>query len=62
VSDALVRASDTAELMAVRGYDNGGSLCPTFMHKRSDLVMGIAAIGVVFFAFVPVSEFLILYG
>ena len=61
MNDALVRASDTAELMAVRGYHNGGSLCPKFMHKRSDLVMGMAAIVVVFFAFVPVSEFLILY-
>lgn len=61
VNDALVRAQDTAELMAVRGYCNGGLLCPKFTHRRFDLIPGLAAIVVGFFAFVPVSEFLILY-
>ena len=61
VSDALVRASDTAELMAVRGFYNGGSLCPKFMYRRYDLIPAMAAIVVGILAFVPVSEFLILY-
>jgi hypothetical protein len=61
VTDALLRAQDTAELMAVRGFCNGGSFCPKFTHRRSDLISGTVAIVVGFFAFVPVSEFLILY-
>ena len=61
VSDALVRARDTAELMAVRGFHNGGSLCPKFKHGRYDLMQGMAAMVLGFLAFVPVSEFLILY-
>jgi energy-coupling factor transport system permease protein len=61
VRDALVRASDTAELMAVRGFYYGGSFCPKFTHRSCDLVSGMAALAVGFLAFVPVSEFLILY-
>ena len=61
VSDALIRAQGTAELMAVRGFYNGGSLCPKFSHRRSDLISGVAAIAVGFLVFVSVSEFLILY-
>jgi energy-coupling factor transport system permease protein len=60
VTDALLRAQDTAELMAVRGFCNGGSFCPKFTHRSSDLIAGMAAMVVGFFAFVPVSEFLIL--
>ncbi|MDP3564851.1 MAG: hypothetical protein Q8R70_10215 [Methanoregula sp.] len=61
VSDALVRAQDTAELMAVRGFCNGGSLCPEFTHQRNDLIPALAALVLGFLAFVHVSEFLILY-
>jgi energy-coupling factor transport system permease protein len=61
VSDALLRAQDTAELMAVRGFYYGGTLCPKFMYRRYDLIPVMAAIVVGFLAFVPVSEFLILY-
>jgi hypothetical protein len=61
VNDALVRSQDTAELMAVRGFYSGGSLCPQFIHRRYDLIPVMVAIVVGFLAFVPVSEFLILY-
>jgi hypothetical protein len=61
VSDALVRAQDTAELMAVRGFYHGGSLCPQFTHGRYDLIPAAAAMVLGFLVFVPVSEFLILY-
>ena len=61
VSDALVRSQDTAELMAVRGYNEGGSFCPQFIHQRYDLIPFMVAIVLGFLAFVPVSEFLILY-
>jgi len=61
VSDALSRAQDTAELMAVRGFSCGGSLCPKFTYGARDLVPGMAAIVAGILAFVPVSEFFILY-
>lgn len=61
VNDALVRSQDTAELMAVRGFYDGGSFCPQFLHRRYDLIPVMAAIVVGSLAFVPVSEFLILY-
>ncbi len=61
VNDALVRTQDTAELMAVRGFYCGGSFCPQIIHRRYDMIPVMAAIVVGFLAFVPVSEFLILY-
>jgi hypothetical protein len=61
VHDALVRAEDNAELLAIRGYQKGGTLCPTFCTRRMDIVAGIAAGGVFIFSLMPVSEFFILY-
>jgi energy-coupling factor transporter transmembrane protein EcfT len=58
---ALRRAEETAELMAVRGYHNGGSYCPVFTTPVRDVVAGIAALCMGIIAFVPVSEFFILY-
>ena len=58
---SLARAEDTAELLAVRGYRNGGTRCPAFRTGFMDIIAGIAAIFVVIGAFVPVSEFFILY-
>jgi len=61
VHGALVRAEDTAELLAIRGYQHGGSLCPTFFTRPLDIVAGVFAVCIVFFSLVPVSEFFILY-
>ena len=61
VHGALGRAEDTAELLAVRGYRSGGSLCPQFITTTIDCVAGLCALGVIFFALIPVSEFFILY-
>ena len=61
VHGALGRAEDTAELLAVRGYRSGGSLCPQFITTTIDCVAGLCALGVVIFALIPVSEFFILY-
>jgi energy-coupling factor transport system permease protein len=61
VHGALVRAEDTAELLAIRGYQNGGSLCPTFFTRQLDRVAGMLAVCILFFSLVPVSEFFILY-
>jgi hypothetical protein len=61
VNGALLRAEHSAELMAVRGYRDGGSLCPSFMTSRRDIVAGCAALCVLLIALMPVSEFFILY-
>ena len=61
VHGALGRAEDTAELLAVRGYRSGGTLCPDFRTGAIDRVAGVCALGVFIFALIPVSEFFILY-
>lgn len=61
VHGALIRAEDTAELLAVRGYRSGGTLCPEFFTGPIDRVAGICALGVLLSALIPVSEFFILY-
>jgi energy-coupling factor transport system permease protein len=59
--DALQRAEDAAELLAVRGYRNGGMLCPVFRPNRWDVFGGICAAGILLVAVYGVSEFFILY-
>jgi hypothetical protein len=61
VHGALVRAEDTAELLAIRGYQQGGSLCPTFFTRPLDIVAGMFSVCILFFSLIPVSEFFILY-
>jgi energy-coupling factor transporter transmembrane protein EcfT len=58
---ALRRADETAELMAVRGYTKGGMYCPVFETPMRDIITGIAALCMGIIAFIPVSEFFILY-
>jgi hypothetical protein len=61
VNGALSRAENTAELMAVRGYRDGGSLCPEFTTPGRDILSSLSALCVLIIAFIPVSEFFILY-
>lgn len=61
IHGALRRAEDTAELMAMRGYSRGGSYCPVFETPVTDIIAGLAALCMGIIAFVPVSEFFILY-
>ena len=61
VRDALRRAGESAELLAVRGYRRGGTLHPVFGTSRMDIIAGFAAICMGVIAFLPVSEFFILY-
>ena len=61
IQGALRRADETAELMAIRGYTRGGSYCPVFETPLRDIVAGLAALCMGIIAFVPVSEFFILY-
>ena len=59
VHDAMQRANNTAELLAVRGYRGGGTLCPVFHPLRWDVVGGICAAMILLAA--VASEFFILY-
>jgi energy-coupling factor transport system permease protein len=61
IQDALRRADETAELMAIRGYTRGGSYCPVFETPTRDIIAGLVALCMGIIAFVPVSEFFILY-
>jgi len=61
IRDALRRADETAELLAVRGYTQGGSYCPVFETPKKDIIAVIAALCMGIIAFIPVSEFFILY-
>jgi energy-coupling factor transport system permease protein len=61
VHGAVSRADDAAELLAVRGYRSGGTLCPDFRTGGLDVVAGLSALGVFLVAVIPVSEFFILY-
>jgi len=61
VHGALARAEDSAELLAIRGYRSGGTVCPEFLTRPQDTAAGFFAVCVAFLALVPVSEFFILY-
>jgi energy-coupling factor transport system permease protein len=61
VHGALIRAEDSAELLAVRGYRYGGTMCPKFLTSTSDIIAGVIVPGVIVFSLIPVSEFFILY-
>jgi len=61
VNGALIRAEDTAELLAVRGFNGHGSFCPRFVTPTRDILAGISIVCLGVIAFVPVSEFFILY-
>ena len=61
VHGALARAEDTAELLAIRGYQHGGTMCPKFFTRPMDIVAGIFALGIFILSLIQVSEFFILY-
>jgi hypothetical protein len=58
---ALQRAEESAELLAVRGYVYGGTFCPVFKTPIKDKLAGFAALCMGIIAFIPFSEFFILY-
>jgi hypothetical protein len=61
VTGALSRAGQTAELLAVRGYRNGGTISPVFVTTKTDVAAGLCALCVLIISIIPVSEFFILY-
>ncbi|MFA5237952.1 MAG: hypothetical protein WC362_08885 [Methanoregula sp.] len=61
IYDAIRRADDTAEVLAMRGYRNGGTCCPQFRTTLRDGLAGTCAAVALVLAYIPVSEFFILY-
>ncbi len=61
IHGALTRADEVGELLAVRGYRSGGTVCPMFRTGKWDCIAGIAIIFVMIAGCVPASEFFILY-
>ena len=61
VHGAMNRAEDTSELLAVRGFSKGGTLCPVFVTPLRDIITGISVLCLVILVLVHVSEFFILY-
>ncbi len=60
VHGTLLRAADTAELLAVRGYVRGGTCIPTFVREKGDVTAALFAICAALIAIIPVSAFFIL--
>ncbi len=56
---ALSRASEQADLLAIRGYQKGGSMCPEFTTTSQDVIAGTLSILIGFFAFIPVRDIFI---
>jgi energy-coupling factor transporter transmembrane protein EcfT len=56
----LIRAEETAELLAIRGYTCGGTRCPVFTHSTRDYIAGFFAICAAIIAIIPVRAFFIL--
>ena len=60
VMNQIRRAYDQADLLTVRGYTKGGTLCPEFHPEIPDYVSGIVAICILFIAILPVRDIFIL--
>jgi energy-coupling factor transport system permease protein len=60
VHGTLLRAEDTAELLAVRGYVRGGTYVPAFTREKGDITATFFAICAAVIAMIPVSAFFIL--
>lgn len=54
----LFRAKDNADLLAVRGYQYGGTLTPVFFTCKRDIVAGLCAMFVMIIALFPFVNFL----
>jgi hypothetical protein len=60
VLNQIRRAHDQADLLTVRGYRKGGTLCPQFHPGIPDYASGIVAICILFVAILPVRDIFIL--
>ena len=60
VHGTLLRAEDTAELLAIRGYVQGGTCVPVFTREKGDRIAAFFAVCAAIIALIPVSSFFIL--
>ena len=61
IHDSIARAEDYAELLSIRGYRSGGTICPKFNSDRMDIFGSLCAIFILIFSLFSVREFFILY-
>jgi hypothetical protein len=60
VINQITRAKEQADLLTVRGYTKGGTLCPRFPQKPSDIAYGFLAIFILVISFFPIGGIFIL--
>lgn len=60
VHGTLMRAEDTAELLAIRGYVRGGTCVAVFVREKGDVRAAFFAVCAALIAMIPVSAFFIL--
>jgi hypothetical protein len=60
VHGTLMRAEDTAELLAIRGYVRGGTCVAAFARETGDVTAAFLAVCAAIIAMIPVSAFFIL--
>jgi energy-coupling factor transporter transmembrane protein EcfT len=60
IHNTLLRADDTADLLAIRGYVHGGTFRPVFPQKMKDFYAVFFALCTAIIAIIPVSAFFIL--
>ncbi len=56
----MKRADDQADLLSMRGYSGGGTICPVFSRGRGDMPAAILSILILIVSFIPVRDIFIL--
>jgi energy-coupling factor transport system permease protein len=56
----MKRADDQADLLSMRGYSGGGTICPVFRRGRGDIPAAILSILILIVSFIPVRDIFIL--
>ena len=60
IHGTLMRADDTAELLAIRGYVRGGTYVPAFVREKGDVTAAFFGVCAALIGMIPVSAFFIL--
>ncbi len=56
----MKRADDQADLLSMRGYVSGGTVCPAFRRGRGDIPAAVFSILILIVSFIPVRDIFIL--
>jgi hypothetical protein len=56
----MKRAEDQADLLSMRGYTRGGTICPVFRRARGDIPAAVLSILILIVSFIPVRDIFIL--